>query len=558
MNKENAALLARIRDSLDQRYSINTLAPWIQRFTTIDGKAFTFKDHEYQNDIISDPSNTILVNKAAQTGLSEIFARWALGVCCTQRNFTVIWTFPSATDASNFTKARLAPIIGSSAEIRRCLSSTIDSTELKQFNSDTFLYIRGTISETAGLSVPADVLIHDELDRSDVGNVAAYVSRLQHKPTKVRRLFSTPTVSGFGIDLECRTARRKRQMWKCSCCNHSFLPSYESDVVIPGWDKSKKEINRHNIKDVRWKEAKLICPSCGRVPSTSVEFRQWVTENNEDLYEPVAYYVSPFCAPAIITAPYLVKVSTDFNKWSEFANQALGLVADDEQEALVVGDITRACVQGDFRSSDLHVLGADMGLICHITIAKSVDDKLIVVHREKVPFTRFEERRRELCAEWRVVSSVHDMFPYTDLIDRVTRFDPNAYGAVYVSKASTETHVIREVEEDKEEGKLNVRAVHINREVALDTLMWMFKRGDVVIGNGDDEFRQHMLDMKRIQKFDRVGGVVYKWEKTSGLDHWHHSLLYALIASRVRGRYSWVSGGVPLVSSFRVRGLSVA
>lgn len=546
--------LTRITDSIDQRYSITTLAPWIQKNTFIDGKPFSFKDHEYQLDIIGDTSNTILVNKAAQTGLSEIFARWALGVCCTQRNFTVIWTFPSATDASNFTKARLAPIIGASDEIKRCLSATVDSSELKQFNSDTFLYIRGTISETAGLSVPADVLIHDELDRSDVGNVSAYVSRLQHKPTKVRRLFSTPTVSGFGIDLECRTARRKRQVWKCSHCNTHFLPSYEDHIIIPGWDKSKKEINRHNIKDVRWKEAKLLCPHCGKEPATDVEFRQWVIENNEDKYEPVAYYVSPFCAPAIITPSYLVKVSTDFNKWSEFVNQALGLVADDEEEALTIGDIERSCVQGIFRSSDLHVMGVDIGLVCHITIAKLTDEKLIVTHRERVPFNRFIERRRELCAEWRVVSSVHDMYPYTDLVDRITKFDPNAYGAIYGAWASTETHKLREVEADREEGKLNVRAVRINREVAFDSLMWMFKRGEVIIGNGDDEFKLHMLDMKRIQKFDKTGGIVYKWEKTSGHDHWHHSLLYALMAARIRTKFTWADPGVvPLVSSFRVR-----
>lgn len=542
-----------LKDQLSKRYTIHTLGNWIQENTYIGGKNFTFKGHEYQLDIISDPAKTVLVNKAAQTGLSEIFARWALAVSCTQRNFTTIWTFPSATDASNFTKARLSPVIASSPEIQRMISTTVDSTELKQFGLDTFLYIRGTISETAGLSVPADILIHDELDRSDVANVSAYVSRLQHKPTKVRRLFSTPTVAGYGIDLECRTAKRKRQMWKCSHCNEHFLPDYERNIVIPGFDGNKREINRYNIKGIRWSEAKLLCPNCGKEPDTSVKYREWVTENPHEDYETVAYYVSPFCAPTIITPPYLVKVSTDFNKWSEFSNQALGLVADDDQEMLVVSDIQGAKIDGDFQGSDLHVLGVDMGLTCHFVVGKAAGDGFIAVHREKCAYTQFEVVRARLCREWRVVVSIHDMFPYTDLITRVVDFDPNAYGAIYVNRLSSETHTIKDQEANATEGKLNVRAVHINREIALDALMYAIKQKRVLINNVDDELIMHMLDMKRVPKFDKHGGIYYKWEKTNGVDHWHHAMLYCYIATKVRSMSSWVSiGQVPLVTSVRL------
>lgn len=543
----------RLQDDLSQRYSIFDLGPWICDNTYIDGKRFNFKHHEYQNDIISDNSSTVLVNKAAQTGLSEIFARWALAVCCTQRNFTAIWTFPSASDAINFSKARLTPIIASSKAIQAKLSKTVDSVDLKQFGVDTFLYTRGTISETAGLSVPADILIHDELDRSDVGNVSAYVSRLQHKPTKVRRLFSTPTVAGYGIDLECKTAKRKRQVWACSHCNHSFLPSYENDVVIPGWDKPKREINRYNLKDIRWQEAKLLCPSCGRVPASDVKYREWVVENNMDAYSTTAYYVSPFCAPAVITPSYLVKASTDFNKWSEFCNQALGLTAEDSAEVLTAADVEAARVPGDLYSSDMHFLGADMGITCWITIGRFVDGKFLVVERQRCSYTEFESKRRELCAKWRVISSVHDAFPYTDIITRVVGADPNAYGALYVSRASSELYTVKQQEAEPEEGKLNIRAVQINRDVALDELMWEIKAGRLLLGNVDTEYMQHLLDMKRVQKFDKHGGIVYKWEKTQGIDHWHHSLLYAFIAARLRSGVAYVSPGVvPLVSKFRL------
>lgn len=545
--------LRRLEDGLSNRYTLFNLGAWIEKYTFLDGKPFSFKDHEYQRDIISDMSGTVLVNKCAQVGLSEIFSRWALAVAGTQENFTLIWTFPSASDAERFAKARLDPTIITSPELATRISKSVNSTELKQFGSNTFIYIRGTISDTAGLSVPADVLIHDELDRSDLGNVSAYVSRLQHKPTKIRRLFSTPTVRGYGIDKECQAAKRKRQLWKCSHCNHYFLPDYELNVHIPGWDKTKKEINRYNLINIDWQAAKLLCPECGKQPDPGIEYRSWVTENPDEAYDTTAYYVSPFCAPKVIKPSQLVKDSTTYHTWAEFVNQGLGLTSEDAKEALTISDLDAACVQGDFNSSDIHVMGVDMGLVCYFTIAKEKDGKLIIVHREKCTYTEFEKRRRELCTSYRVVCSIHDAFPYTDLIARVTRFDPNAYGAVYVTKNSTETHAIKEQEEDKQEGKLNIRAVHINRDVALDALMWAFKDKNIVVGNGDDEYKLQLLDMKRVQKFDKHGGVIYKWEKTQGIDHWHHSTLYAFIASKLRSTVTWVNAAtVPLVTAIRV------
>ena len=233
--------LARVKERLANLYGLNNLSSWIVKNTKYEGRPFNFLGREYQRDIVDDDTKTLYVVKCAQVGLSEIFARWALAACVSQDNFTVIYTFPASTDAELFSKSRLQPVIDGSSEILNSISSTIDSVDLKKFGDNSFLYTRGTFSETGALSVPADLIIHDEYDRSDMNNVAAYVSRLQAKPTKLRRVFSTPTVAKYGIDLESQTSRRKKQLWTCNHCNHSWLPSYHTDVVIPGYDGKKKE-----------------------------------------------------------------------------------------------------------------------------------------------------------------------------------------------------------------------------------------------------------------------------------------------------------------------------
>lgn len=528
----------RVQDAISNQTSLFNLSSWIEKHTTLEMRPYSFLGREYQKDVIDHPAKELYVVKCAQVGLSEIFARWSLAAACTQDNFTIITTFPNSTDAELFSKSRLEPVINGSKRLLASISSKVNSVELRQFGENSFIYTRGTKSETGALSVPADLVIHDEYDRSDMDNVAAYVSRLQAKPTKMRRLFSTPTVSKYGIDAAAEHSKRYKQMWRCNHCNHRFLPTYESDVHIPGWDREKKEITAFLLKDMRWREAKLLCPNCYKQPDSRLEYREWVCANPTDNYEAVSYFISPFCAPSFLTAPYLVEVSTRFKKWSEFKNQALGECAEDAEDTLTRTDLDKCNLQATLDSSEVHYLGADMGLVCHIMIGRMVDGMLLIVHREKVVYTQFEERRRVLCAQYRVVLSVHDMFPYTDIIARITSFDANAYGAVYVAKKSTETHTIKEQEEEPEEGKLNVRAAHVNREVAFDQLMQVIKAGQMRMSFMDEEVIAHLLSMKRVQKFDKFQTLSYVWVKTDGVDHFHHTLLYLYIACLLRGTIS--------------------
>lgn len=551
--------LQRVKDNLSNAYSLSNLSSWIEKNTTLEGRQFSFVNREYQRDIIDHPANTLIVVKCAQVGLSEIFARWSLAAVCTQENFTVITTFPNATDGELFSKSRLEPVIQGSKLLRESVSKSVNSMELRQFGANSFIYTRGTKSETGALSVPADLLLHDEYDRSDMDNVAAYISRLQAKPTKMRRIFSTPTVAKYGISKESDTAKRFRQMWKCSHCNHQFVPSYESDIHIPGYSGDKKSITKFTIKDIRYLEARLLCPNCGLQPDSSIRYRQWVLENTLENYDSVAYFVSPFCAPSFLAASYLVKASTEFEKWSEFKNQALGETAEDAEDMLSESDIKGASVNGDLDTQEIHYMGADMGVTCHIVIGRPHEGKILVVHRCKVNYTQFESKRLELCARYRVSTSVHDLFPYTDMITRIVNFDPNAYGAIYVSKKSSENFTIKEQEEDPEEGKLNVRSTMVNREVAFDSLMGEFKRGSMVIAHLDDEFQSHLLSMKRIKKFDKHQNMSYVWTKTDGVDHFHHGLLYMYIAIGLRGTATGSTDftKIPLVVSFTPKSIAL-
>jgi hypothetical protein len=93
--------------------------------------------------------------------------------------------------------------------------------------------------------------------------------------------------------------------------------------------------------------------------------------------------------------------------------------------------------------------------------------------------------------------------------------------------------------------------------VALDELLGVIKEGKLVIQRQDDhdEFKAHMMSLKRIQKFTKEGELVYVWEKTGDEnDHYHFALLYMKLACDMRGTAGGtgaVAAGVSLVQKIK-------
>lgn len=547
--------IQRMRDMVANVYGIHNLAPWIEKHTYLDGKHFTFDDHEFQKDILGDTAPTSIIVKCAQIGLSELAYRYAIAACCTQDDFTVIYTFPAAGDAEKNAKTRIDPLIEGSPEVRRLVNPNLNNSETKQFGRNSFLFFKGTFSSTQALSTPANAVIHDEWDKSDTTQGSVYVSRLQHKPHRIRKIFSTPTIEKFGVSKEAETARRLKHMAQCNRCNHMFLPNYFTDIVVPGWDRSLEEITKRNIHTIRWQEAHLKCPKCGKDPQLHHSRMQFVCENSGENHEANAWYVSPFSAHNILKPAYLVNTSTKFERYSEFKNQTLGITAEEKNDSIQEGDIIDAEMP-NLGSSELHCMGSDMGITCHICIGRiAVDGTFLIVHREQVHYTHFERRSAELAREYRVIQHVMDSQPYLDLVTRITKSRPNNWGAIFVNTKSPLAFTVQQEEADAKEGKMDLKLVKVNRTAALDNLLGVIKDGNWRINSSDlnEEYRAQMQTLKRVQKFTKDGELTYVWEKTGQEnDHFHFATLYLWIATQMRGMVSGlgsVGAGIALARS---------
>lgn len=541
-------------------YDLKDVVRYIEDKTYLRGARFSFQYHEFQKDILSDTSKTVYVQKCAQVGMSEAMARYALGVSRIIPYFSTILTMPFTNDVTKFIKTRLDPIIQESPDLARAVAKTLDNSENKGIGN-SLLYARGTGGTTAALSVPADLLIHDEVDRSDPATIGQYQSRLQHSSWGLTRIFSTPTFAGVGIAAHMKVARRQHHMVKCHRCNHHFVPNYHEHVHIPGFNGDKQEITKYNIHTLRVDEAILLCPRCKLEPELWPQHREWVFENPNDRYDAVGYLVIPFSLPKICTAPYLVRQSVKYESWTEFCNQALGEVNNDQAQQLTENDVSNArWTNGTLDSTDLHGMGIDLGLTCHFTVGRITQGgDFLIVHRETCSLMDFRATKARLSIKYRVAVAVMDHQPYTDLVLDCQKTDKNLYGGIYDVGKDMQHYLRRTAEEEEKDGKLPMNVVRIARDLNFDELMGLFKAKKVhwmAVGSNEDAlFQNHCLDMKRVQVVDRFGEMKYTWEKSSGgQDHFFHAVGYLYIACRLRETVTRTTAlaGAPLMRVMKV------
>lgn len=548
--------MQRLKSATIAAFTSKTLPEWIVRHTKIKGRPYSFVDHEFQENILRDDSIEVIIRKCSQVGVSELSARMALALTNVIPGYTIIYTLPTAKFAGTFMRTRIDPVIRSSDYLREAVATTTDNADVKAFG-DSFIYVKGSQSSNAPISVPADHLIHDEVDFSDQDVISQYHSRLTHSPYKRKTKLSTPTIPEYGIDHEFNRARRHFNFVKCNHCNHWFTPDYYDHVKIPGNLLDLHEINKQNIYYTQYKQAYVECPGCGKAPSMQIEHREWVCENPTEVFDAAGYQVSPFDAPNFITPGDLIQSSTKYVKVTDFVNFSLGLPAEDADAALGREELVNAIYKGELEGRYSAVMGLDMGLVCHCVIATpSWDGMFHIIHTERIPMQNVVKRRKKLASQFRVRMTVVDAQPYTETVMRMQAEDDNLFAAYYTTTKSIETHHVVKKGEDEEKGVEQLHQVNINRNRALDGLMDTVRAGVLTkkSDENDELWVTHMQDMKRVKQFTQDNELAYVWQKSANKeDHFHHATVYAWVASRMIGVASSSIILPTLISSFPVK-----
>lgn len=554
--------LQRLRMSTVDRLSRANTSQWIEENTKIGGRRWSWDKHEFQLRIADEQATEIVVAKAAQLGVSELSLRMALAwMMMMPAPFSVAYTFPTASFASQYSRTRFDPIVQSSPAARAAMASAdMDNSEIKSFGPERTLYFKGAATGNAAISDSLHAIIHDEVDFSDQDVLGAYSSRLIHSPHKWRMKISTPTTPGGPIMQAFESSQRWHNMCKCHLCGHYFWPTYYEHMVVPGWGNHLDEITEENLNRVRHADAYIQCPACKGRPSLLPPHREWVCENPDEGYRAVGIRLSPFDAPRVQSPSDLIVASTTYSRKTLFRQFALGQPDEDSENGFTLEDLEGASFIPSDRPDGTYFLGFDQGLVCHIAVG-CVDngDCLKVVHWERVHLSNFRKRYTELKARFGVQNTTcGDMYPNVSMSMQMVDEDSQFFPATYVTRQGMDIFEVKLRDADDEEGQTMLRQVKVARSLLFDRLMLDVRTGKLLLGKTSEweHVTTHMQDMKRASATLRASGEYASvWQKSAkGNDHYMHALGYLWLAAQMRG-----VGGIRLSPSmFSVGKLKIA
>jgi len=516
--------ITNFRSELMGRYGLlshgQSNSEWIEQNTKLSGRNFSFEGHEFQRQILDDECQHLVVKKCSQVGLTEVIIRWVLAFLARNQGLTTIMTQPTRMMALNFSTTRVDEIIKESPLLNNLLDRKVDSKELKKL-SKSYLYIKGTIGSSSAISVPADAIITDEYDFSDMAVVGKYNSRLSHSKYKIIKRFSTPTIPDFGVTKEFELSTKNQRLQKCPSCNHWNNHDFFKDVKIfhpKFYGVPIDNIQLDDLLEIGPDQIKMQCQKCGRaLDYTDYTAQEWVEEHPGRYIH--GYQVRPWHTET--QKPFdLLRSREDYELYSDWVNFGLG---EDYIDASQIFDLKKITASS-FPVSDHFgmFLGIDFGKKCYLAMGFPIDNSIIISLYEELSEDNVKARVKELIRSYYIAGMVLDALPQTKLSSDIRSLLPGKAYTAYYSDSQKDYFALR----------ANNKDVSIARTQLYDKVLGL----DEIIINDTaqlETFKKHMQGMiKQRLKDNEVEAVRYVKVKP---DHYLHAVGYLKTAIDIFG-----------------------
>lgn len=501
------------------------------------GKPFDLTEHAYLRAVYEETARESVVQKSAQSGLSEWLISKALHAC-DERQATVLYIFPTDTHVSDFSAARLGPAIEASDYLAQIVvdgagaggKRGADRVTLKRVR-DRFLYFRGGKVQPDGSapqlkSIDADVLIQDELDELDPRAPAIARKRLGHSRIAEVCSVSTPTYPGRGIHAEYMASDQRQWHIRCGACGNR-QPLEIADVVN-AWDELERPTAWHGKEEGR---AYCACRKCGN-ELNRLGAGEWVARYPGR--EVVGYHVTKLFSPLANLLDIVRRLqSTNETVRRECFNQDLGLPYRPRGGGLddaLLDACLRDYAHGPGKGGGF--MGIDVGRVLHVVVRSAP------VNGERRQLFAGETSWADLPALWqryRPRNTVIDALPETTKAREFQAATPK--GSVWLA------YYNRQSIGTKDEAPYLLRhekgTVDLDRTRILDLMMARFIRQADAPGPENtlpahaqdipDYYAQMKAPVRVLEKDARDLETARYVE--SGPDHFAHAEAYCLAAS---------------------------
>ncbi len=497
------------------------------------GRALEFREeHAFQIQYMRDFAPQLCVIKSSQVGITTISIAKVLYLAHLNNEeiwselfdrrkkttgFSVIYTMPTANDVSDFSSARFKPMVSSSPLLVGMMGGKqgIDAVTRKKIG-DSYIYFRGTTKEGQAISVPADLIVNDELDFSAPGIVEVLDGRLTHSDLKWWWKFSTPTIPNFGIDAEYTKSCQFHFVIRCSHCNKRQEVKYPRNV-------GNKKIRGKRIRF--WK-----CIKCdGELDRT-----RGVWEARYPNREYHGYMIPPTICPWI-KPDDITKSKKKYKSDKAFNNYVLGRAFSTGADVLARELMLSRMETGrpfNPMLDRLIFMGVDQGDVQHYVISRMVDNRREIL---KVGTTKTFDEIAALILEWNVRTCVMDALP-----NKVpaTKMASGHYGRLLLA-----FYKDFDEEYDVKESNTVTYGILLDRTNTLDTSAASWRTGESVLilehagqmkmyddPSDNSMFVQQMGNMTRDERENEKTGKRRAFWVTTGPDHYRHADNYNYVA----------------------------
>lgn len=525
-------------EQVDERFSVDSLnmptSEWISKNTTIKDKPFSYEDYEFQKQIINDWHPNMDVIKISQVGITEIQIRKALSFLLRNKGTSVIYSLPTEDMYTRVSDTRVKPIITKDKAFNTPQdrdAKVVRSKGTMQFGQ-SFLYLVAAI-EAAATSIPADMVINDEVDLSDQQILSLFGSRMQNSKYKIHQRFSTPSFPSFGIDLNWEASDQYSYFCKCDSCGHWQHPEFTPKFIhlagtnIPEVDDLTK-ITKEYGEVLDLGASYVRCERClTRLNLGNPDNRQWVSKFPSRV-DSRGYRIGPFSTSKLDIRYVMTSMwkyqKTEFTRG--FYNTVLGLPYSDGNMQIPIADI-EGCLTGKtdavkFTKADRLWVGIDMGKICHVTIGRgdSKDDLEILAIYEK-HVDHIVDHVAALVQDYNIAGGCVDRHPFEPTSREIFAASKGKILPVEYRGSKNIHLVYNEFEE--------LSHAQTNPTWFLDNFAGLIRKRKLRIsgyGHKKSVLIQHYRDMVR----EEVAGEPAHWRKLTGEDHYLHSGAFMALA----------------------------
>lgn len=534
MPSEIAQSLAQVISNGLRRKSIVDCARWAEK-CRIMGKPFpgpySFKYFPWAKEMLNCDDRKWIGMKSAQVGFTDSALNRVLFTIDIKR-VDCLYVLPAKTpDASDFSASRFDGALELSPYLQN-LFSEVKNVGHKRAGSAN-LYIRGSRSTSGLKSIPAGLLVLDELDEMDQDNIGLATERQSGQVERQEIRISTPTTAGRGISLEFEDSTKEQWYFPCPHCSRIINLTFPESMVITA----------SGLHDKRISDTHLICKICkGKLAHENkydwLARGAWQPENSSSPFR--GFHINQLYSSAqspVEIAINFFKAQVSPSDEQTFYNSNLGVTHETKgsrvTDSEIYGCMKEYLLKPDIPSGRLVTMGCDPGTDIHYEIDewKMIPDVNNIVdinlqHRPRLldagKVKNFEDLDL-LMRKWQVRSCVVDANPEKrKALEFASRFDGRVHLCLYGEGVKGKNIQVW----------TNEPTITVDRTAWLDLSLGRIRTSGIALPRDiSDEYKRHIKAPVRVPGKDQYGNPTARYVTGERVaDHFAHTRNYAEIA----------------------------